>query len=38
VVRRRQAITEAFGTLPARLWDYADVYAELVAATQEARA
>lgn len=38
VVRRRQAITEAFGTLPSRLWDYADVYAELMAATQAARA
>ena len=37
VIRRRQAITEAFGTLPPRLWDYADVYAELVAAVQEAR-
>lgn len=37
VIRRRQAITEAFGTLPTRLWDYADVYAELVAAVQEAR-
>jgi len=38
VVRRRQAITEAFGRRPDRLWDYTDVYAELVAATQEARA
>ncbi len=38
VIRRRQAITEAFGTLPTRLWDYTDVYAELIAATQEPRA
>lgn len=36
VIRRRQAITEAFGTLPTRLWDYADVYTELMTATQEA--
>lgn len=38
VVRRRQAITEAFGTFPARLWDYTDVYAEIEAALKEARA
>jgi len=35
VVRRRQAITEAFGSRPDRLWDYADVYAEIVAAMSE---
>lgn len=29
VVRRRQAITAAFGTLPERLFDYTDVWAEL---------
>lgn len=38
VVRRRQAITEAFGTLPTRLWDYTDVYAEIETALEEARA
>lgn len=35
VVRRRQAITESFGTRPDRLWDYADVWAEVSAAMSE---
>ena len=29
VVRRRQAITSAFGTVPTKLYDYDDVYSEL---------
>ena len=32
VVRRRQAILEAFGRRPDRLWDYADVWAAAVVA------
>ena len=32
IARKRQAITAAFGTAPRKLFDYADVYAELHAA------
>ena len=38
IVKRRQAITEAFGTRPDRLWDYADVWGEIDDAMSEARA
>ncbi len=38
IVKRRQAITEAFGTRPDRLWDYADVWQEIEAAMSEAPA
>ena len=38
VVRRRQAILEAFGRRPDRLWDYADVWAEVAGAMGEASA
>lgn len=35
IIRRRQAITETFGTAPTHLYDYADLWREIAAAMSE---